>query len=94
MSGELPGCANDPDLFFHESTAGGMSNAMFSQIQMKERVAKQVCSECPFKMQCAEYAILGEEDHGIWGGTTPAERKLISSRGNRPEQTTARRLFD
>lgn len=95
MGGELPGCANDPELFFHESTMGGQSNAIFSAMRLKEMVAKTVCAECPFKMKCAEYAIVANEEHGIWGGLTPTERRTISSaKSNKPEQTTARRLFD
>jgi hypothetical protein len=34
----------------------------------------QVCSNCPIMVDCYEYALLHEE-HGYWGGTSPAQRK-------------------
>jgi WhiB family redox-sensing transcriptional regulator len=36
--------------------------------------AKKVCSGCPVKDTCLEYA-LGKQVSGIWGGTTLEERK-------------------
>lgn len=41
--------------------------------------AKAVCAACPVIEQCREYAIY--EQHGVWFGTTPAERrKLLNGR--------------
>lgn len=41
-------------------------------------VAKDVCARCPVRVQCLDYASdmqpRGTGDHGVWGGTTPAER--------------------
>lgn len=34
--------------------------------------AKEVCATCPVTAQCAEYG--RDERHGVWGGTTPADR--------------------
>ena len=38
---------------------------------------RQICSHCPVRSQCLEYAITLPERYGMWGGTTPAERKAL-----------------
>ena len=43
--------------------------------------AKKVCSTCPISQLCLDWAV-ANEDYGVWGGTTPAERKKL--RGNKP----------
>lgn len=44
------------------------------------RDAKKVCSTCQYKTDCALWG-LANETHGVWGGLTPKERKLIKRRG-------------
>lgn len=93
-----PQCA-DPayiDMFFVESPIGIQSVAqMQRQLRINEIDAKLICDFCKVKTLCAEYAILAQEPWGIWGATTPAERKAISSAStNKPEPTTAKQLFD
>jgi WhiB family redox-sensing transcriptional regulator len=39
------------------------------------RPAKRVCATCPGLYGCLAYGI--EEEHGVWGGTTRAERVRI-----------------
>jgi WhiB family redox-sensing transcriptional regulator len=39
--------------------------------------AKKVCAECPVEEQCLEWALQNDEQHGIWGGTTPKQRMRI-----------------
>lgn len=36
--------------------------------------AKQVCSLCPVRTPCLEYAMAIEECEGVWGGLTGEER--------------------
>lgn len=48
------------------------------------RKAKKLCSECPVRVQCLEFAIVNVEIYGIWGGTTNKERqKLRVARGRK-----------
>jgi len=42
--------------------------------------AKKVCSTCEYKTDCAIWG-LKNETHGVWGGLTPNERKLIKRQG-------------
>jgi WhiB family redox-sensing transcriptional regulator len=39
--------------------------------------AKQICSECFVRDQCLESALESHETFGVWGGTTPRERRRI-----------------
>ena len=39
--------------------------------------AKSVCSGCPVRVACLEYALAARERDGIWGGCTERERRRI-----------------
>jgi hypothetical protein len=71
---DLAACRDtDPELFFPERGE-----------QAKGQAAKQVCATCQVQQQCRDLAVRTarsrEEDHGIFGGTTPHERSGL--RGN------------
>jgi WhiB family redox-sensing transcriptional regulator len=58
-------CLNaDPDVFFPEK--GGST-----------REAKRICSECPVRDECLEYALEEDERFGIWGGMSERERRKL-----------------
>jgi len=86
-TGQPPLCA-DPeyiDLYFHESKySKGGSRALDYSVIMKEQEAKLICNLCPFKAQCAEYAIVAEEEFGVWGGLSATERNQLR-RGRAPK---------
>jgi WhiB family transcriptional regulator, redox-sensing transcriptional regulator len=42
--------------------------------------AKQACAGCPERAPCLAWALDKREQEGIWGGTTPDERKAILGR--------------
>ena len=52
----------NPDLFFAVGAR-------------EHREAKQICKQCPVRMECLVYALEGPIDHGIWGGMTERERR-------------------
>lgn len=39
--------------------------------------AKEICARCCVQTECLEYALFHEIGSGIWGHTTPGERKRI-----------------
>jgi WhiB family transcriptional regulator, redox-sensing transcriptional regulator len=41
------------------------------------RSAIETCNRCPVQMDCLEYAIQNNLDHGIWGGTSERQRIRI-----------------
>ncbi len=58
-------CAQtDPDAFYPEK---GESS----------RPAKRVCLACPVRAECLRYALAHDEQHGVWAGTSPRERRQL-----------------
>lgn len=61
--------STDPALFFPVGTTG------MALDQIDE--AKRVCGECPASKLCLEFALLTNQDAGVWGGTSEEERRDI-----------------
>ncbi len=49
------------------------------RVVTEERHAKAVviCQRCPVKQECLEYALGNSEKMGVWGGTTPRQRRRM-----------------
>jgi len=43
----------------------------------REVKARAICSRCPVRAECLDYALRVREPHGIWGGLNEAERKAL-----------------
>ena len=43
----------------------------------REGRAKSICTTCPVRIPCLEYAVKIKEPHGIWGGLNEIERKQL-----------------
>jgi len=41
------------------------------------RDAKRVCLACPVKAECLQYALDNDEQFGVWGGLSSAERRKL-----------------
>jgi WhiB family transcriptional regulator, redox-sensing transcriptional regulator len=61
----------DPDLFFPIGTTGAASR--------QAEMAKRICRACPVQIQCLAWALQNGVTDGVWGGTTPDERRMIRS---------------
>jgi WhiB family transcriptional regulator, redox-sensing transcriptional regulator len=59
----------DPELFFPV----GVTEPAISQI----RAAKEVCSRCPVRLDCLEWALSTAQDAGVWGGLSEDERRAL-----------------
>lgn len=60
--GQSPVCASDPGLWWSS--------------RERDRVeAVEWCRSCPLLEACRSYAVAAGERDGVWGGTTPADRK-------------------
>lgn len=55
------------------------SELFFSVLASKVAKAKALCNECPVANKCLEFALEEEIEFGIFGGTTPEERKQLVS---------------
>jgi WhiB family transcriptional regulator, redox-sensing transcriptional regulator len=59
----------DPDLFFPVGTTG----PALEQIA----AARSVCEACLVQVECLEFALMTNQDSGIWGGTSEEERRKL-----------------
>ena len=48
-----------------------------SEKRLRERRAKEICASCPVLADCRSYAMQIREQHGIWGGLTEGERRMV-----------------
>lgn len=39
--------------------------------------ARDACAACPCRRACRDYAVATNQKHGMWGGTTPKQRRLL-----------------
>lgn len=66
-------CVNtDPEAFYPEK--GGSA-----------REAKKVCTGCPARVACLEFAIRNNERWGIWGAKSERERRKIAGKAHPSE---------
>ncbi len=67
---DLAACRGvDPELFYPISATGPAVEQVTK--------AKKVCSGCPVTEDCLNWALRAGEPVGIWGGTTPEERRYL-----------------
>lgn len=59
----------DPELFYPVSTAG-------PALEQVGR-AKAICARCTVQSDCLSWALRAGEPEGVWGGTTPEERRYL-----------------
>lgn len=45
--------------------------------------AKKICDVCPIREACLAHALEEKERYGMWGGTTPIERRRVERRQRR-----------
>jgi WhiB family redox-sensing transcriptional regulator len=70
----------DPELFFPIGSTG-------RDYDKQVEDAKAVCSGCPVRIECLDWAYRTRAD-GIYGGTTEQERQAVRRRHNRKHQHT------
>lgn len=68
----IPPCmGSDPDAWFPALNQG----------RTKELVnVRKLCMSCPVQKECLTYAVANPDLQGIWGGSSPRERRLIRLR--------------
>ena len=62
---------SDHDMFYPESEV---------HYEVQAREAKAVCRKCPIIAECLDWALVTGDQHGVLGGLTPQERRLIQRR--------------
>ncbi len=78
------GCLSaDPELFFPLSSTGP------SVRQIAQ--AKMVCGRCPVRAECLDFALATHQAHGVWGGTSEADRSRMRAAAARGRPVMAGR---
>ena len=75
-------CKGHTDLFYPTQHGVGASR--------QATAARDICATCPHRVKCLEFAIDNNELHGVWGGTTPQERRVIARNRRDMGWTTGR----
>ena len=44
---------------------------------IKMREARAICDRCQVQKECLDFALINNIDYGVWGGTSPHQRKGI-----------------
>jgi WhiB family redox-sensing transcriptional regulator len=50
---------------------------MFPHDLQGVRRARKICAGCPVQSLCLEYAVRNGIEHGVWGGASERQRKLL-----------------
>jgi WhiB family redox-sensing transcriptional regulator len=73
----------DPELFFPISHSGPAS------VQIMR--AKAICAGCAVQDECLRYALAADPVHGVWGGMSEEERRLLRRREQKARTRAERR---
>ncbi len=74
------------ELWHLQASCRGPNNAIFfppsrlerrTEKRRREQRAKEICAACPVQLDCRSYAFEIGEQHGIWGGLTEKERRVL-----------------
>jgi WhiB family redox-sensing transcriptional regulator len=61
-------CSGNEEIDFFPSSAKGVG------------VARRFCDDCAVKQECLDYAIAEEIFHGIWGGKSENQRRILAKK--------------
>jgi WhiB family redox-sensing transcriptional regulator len=74
-----------PEWMDHGACVGANADLFFpprgTTAPIKE--AKAICADCPVRHDCLEWAIDHHEVHGVWGGTSAKERRVMRASPSR-----------
>jgi WhiB family redox-sensing transcriptional regulator len=73
ISGFSAVCRDDPDMFFSD----GHVPVREDNPRHWANQAKAMCNDCVLRDPCLTYALVANEDDGVWGGQSPSDRKQI-----------------
>jgi WhiB family redox-sensing transcriptional regulator len=67
-----------PEPWMKRAACAGMDYEVFFPERGQSVIpAKTVCAQCTVGAVCLDYAMSINERHGIWGGTTEKERRVL-----------------
>jgi len=85
-----PASYDDPNTWRNDALCRGVETDLFfpagelgEEPVRQAEAAKEVCSRCPVREDCLDYALATDQPFGVWGGTTEGERRAIRRRRRR-----------
>lgn len=63
-------CEQIPDIFYPEDFSDSVNMR-----EMAVKTAREICFRCPVMTKCLKAGMY--EEYGIWGGTTPEQRRRL-----------------
>lgn len=72
----------DPEIFFpisarEEVDRYRLSGPRYGKSVKPLEVAKSICKKCDHLIECRDFAVREAVPFGVWGATTPVERRLL-----------------
>lgn len=77
---EAAACHGIDTAVFYPTVKGGRGSSPARRAYDR---AIAICHTCPVNYQCLWYALDHKEEHGVWGATTPDDRKALARLGKR-----------
>jgi hypothetical protein len=74
---DKPECMAYPELFFSPDPEEGLTTHQVHAVAVQ---AVEICERCPFRVDCAEYALNRPYLRGTWGGLTDSGRTRLRQR--------------
>lgn len=68
-------CEQVPEIFFPEDFRAKSKGQDLEMAKLAEETAREICLRCPVMGKCLQVGMY--EDYGIWGGSTPEQRRRI-----------------
>jgi WhiB family redox-sensing transcriptional regulator len=75
---EIPLVVSDTSWMSSGSCRDYLPAVFFPTDGIGVRAARQVCSSCPVREACLDYAIYCRIEHGVWGGESERARRRIA----------------
>lgn len=54
------------------------TDLFFPEVGVNIGPIRQICAACPVQQECLEYALKHNIEHGVWGGTSRAQRETLA----------------
>lgn len=67
-------CAGTPTAIFYPRVQKGRGT---HHATLAHHTALTICRQCPVTNECLNEALNNNDEHGIWGATTPQDRQAL-----------------